>query len=165
VIVLEPTSRTSSALRPPAAAAVVRSMVRVQSLLATARVIWLSSTRPDGRPHVVPTWFDWDGETITIFTRADAQKVRNVRCQPRVMVAIGIADTTFQVELLEGEALVIDETSGHGLVRPSDGFARKYAEAFQSNGFTIDSFALQFPHAIRVRLTRLLDWGAREATF
>jgi PPOX class probable F420-dependent enzyme len=86
-------------------------MIRVYSLLATARVIWLSSTRPDGRPHVVPTWFDWDGETITVFTRPDAQKVRNVRCQPKVMVAIGIADTTFEVELLEGEALVIDDTS------------------------------------------------------
>jgi PPOX class probable F420-dependent enzyme len=140
-------------------------MIRVQSLLATARVIWLSSTRPDGRPHVVPTWFDWDGETITVFTRPDAQKVRNVRCQPRVMIAIGMADATFEVELLEGEALVIDDTSASGLVRPSEGFVHKYAGAFQSNGLTIDGFALQYPHAIRVRPTRLLDWGAREATF
>jgi PPOX class probable F420-dependent enzyme len=153
------------AVRPPAEAAVLRSLVRLHDLLANARVVWLSTVRPDGRPHVVPTWFDWDGESITIFTRRDAQKVRNVRREPRVMVAIGRPEPTFEVELLEGEAAVVDTVAvGARVLRPSDRFAAKYADSLAATGGTVDSFAADFPTALRIRPTRLLDWGARSTT-
>jgi predicted pyridoxine 5'-phosphate oxidase superfamily flavin-nucleotide-binding protein len=35
--------------------------LRVERFLETEPVIWLSSIRPDGAPHLVPTWFAWDG--------------------------------------------------------------------------------------------------------
>ena len=150
------------AVRPPASSAVIRSLVRLHDLLANARVVWLSSTRPDGRPHVVPTWFDWDGETITVFTRPEAQKVRNVRHDPRVMVAIGRADLTFEVELLEADAEILDGTTpGSRAARPSPRFAVKYAEALGDAGRTVEAFAEEYPSALRIRPTRLLDWGAR----
>jgi PPOX class probable F420-dependent enzyme len=146
-------------IAPPAAAALIGSIVRLHGLLGRARIVWLSSARPDGRPHVVPTWFDWDGEVITVFTRPDAQKVRNVRHEPRVMLAIGKPDPAFEVELLEGEAVV-----GSSPVRPSDTFASKYAQSLAETGRTIDSYAVEYPQAIRIRPTRLLDWGARGAS-
>ena len=31
-------------------------------------VIWLHTTRPDGRPHAVVVWFLWDGETVLIYS-------------------------------------------------------------------------------------------------
>jgi len=34
--------------------------------LAQEFVVWLSTTRPDGRPHIVPVWFSWDGEVVQI---------------------------------------------------------------------------------------------------
>jgi PPOX class probable F420-dependent enzyme len=144
---------------PPTAAALVGSIIRLHELLGGARIVWLSSARPDGRPHVVPTWFDWDGEVITVFTRPDAQKVRNVRHEPRVMLAIGKADLAFEVELLEGEAVV-----GSSPVSPSAMFASKYAQSLAETGRTIDSYAVEYPQAIRIRPTRLLDWGARGAS-
>jgi PPOX class probable F420-dependent enzyme len=144
------------AVAPPTTAALVGSIVRLHELLGRARIIWLSSARPDGRPHVVPTWFDWDGEVVTVFTRPEAQKVRNVRHEPRVMLAIGHADSAFEVELLEGEAVV-----GSSPVRPSATFASKYAQSLAETGRTIDSYAVEYPQAIRIRPTRLLDWGAR----
>ena len=151
------------ALRPPPASAVLRSLVRVHDLLANARIVWLSSIRPDGRPHVVPTWFDWDGEVITVFARSDAQKLRNVRHEPRVMVAIGRADPSFEVELLEGVASVVTAPdSAAQQVRPSDRFTAKYSAAFAGPEGTVDSFAAEFTHALKIRPTRLLDWGARE---
>ena len=36
--------------------------LRVERFLETEPVIWLSSIRTDGAPHLVPTWFVWDGE-------------------------------------------------------------------------------------------------------
>ena len=45
-------------------------------------VIWLSTVRPDGCPHVVPLWFVWDGRSIVVFSKPGAQKVSNVRADP-----------------------------------------------------------------------------------
>jgi PPOX class probable F420-dependent enzyme len=142
------------------------SMARVLEDLASAPILWLGSTRPDGRPHIVPTWFDWDGESITVFTRPDAQKVRNLRHRPSVMIAVGQPESSFAVELLEGEAIVIDEPEGgpNGDVRlPSRRFRDKYRTALAEAGFTAEAFAAEYPQVVRIRLTRLLDWGARGA--
>jgi PPOX class probable F420-dependent enzyme len=155
---------TASVLAP-GRLAIIRSLVRVHELLANARVIWLSSVRADGRPHVVPTWFDWDGELITVFSRPTAQKVRNVRSHPSVMVAIGRAEPDFDVELLEGEATVVDAgNEGSRAIWPSSHFAVKYAAALATEGRTLARFADDYPCAIRIRPSRLLDWGAREHT-
>ena len=43
--------------------------LRVERFLETEPVIWLSSIRPDGAPHLVPTWFAWDGEATVVLTR------------------------------------------------------------------------------------------------
>jgi PPOX class probable F420-dependent enzyme len=153
-----------TAPRPPSDEAVLHSLVRVNEHLASAPILWLSSTRPDGRPHIVPTWFDWDGEVITVFTKRDAQKVRNLRHLPSVMVALGRAEANFAVELLEGEAVVVDgpaEPTVAASHRPSPRFHDKYREAFAEAGFTVESFAAEYPQVVRIRLTRLLDWGAR----
>jgi PPOX class probable F420-dependent enzyme len=50
-------------------------------------IIWLSTVRPDGRPHLVPVWFLWDGQTILIFSKPD-QKIRNLRQNPAVMLGL-----------------------------------------------------------------------------
>jgi len=62
---------------------------RLLSALDQANVLSLGTVRPDGRPHVVPLWFLWDGEAIVVFSKARAQKVRNLCIDPRAMVAIG----------------------------------------------------------------------------
>jgi len=51
-------------------------------------IIWLSSVRPDGRPHLVPVWFLWYGETILIFSQPNAQKIRNLRQNTNVILAL-----------------------------------------------------------------------------
>lgn len=125
--------------------------------LLSELVLWLSSTRPDGRPHVVPTWFDWDGEAITVFSKPHAQKVRNVRHQRLVMVAIGRPEHGFNVDLLEGEASL--EVTG--VRRPSRRFQEKYRDALGEAGYTLEAFAAEYPQSVRIRPTRLLDWGVR----
>jgi PPOX class probable F420-dependent enzyme len=153
----------ADSVRPQETTALGRSLIRLHELLASARVIWLSSVRPDGRPHIVPTWFDWDGEVITVFTRPEAQKARNIRSHSSVMVAIGRAEPAFEVELIEGEARVVegDRHSSAGTL-PSERFASKYADVLATDGRTISSFRAEYCCAVKIRPTRLLDWGARE---
>ena len=66
-----------------------RPRASVAAALETSEVVWLSSVRPDGAPHVVPTWFVWDGAAIVVLSKPAAQKVRNLARLPRAMVAIG----------------------------------------------------------------------------
>ncbi|HEY4383704.1 MAG TPA: pyridoxamine 5'-phosphate oxidase family protein, partial [Ktedonobacteraceae bacterium] len=42
-------------------------------------IVWLTSVRPDGRPHSVAVWFLWDGEAFLLFSRPINQKVRNIQ--------------------------------------------------------------------------------------
>jgi nitroimidazol reductase NimA-like FMN-containing flavoprotein (pyridoxamine 5'-phosphate oxidase superfamily) len=38
--------------------------------------------RRDGRPHVVPIWFDLDGETLVFTTGGNSVKAENIRRDP-----------------------------------------------------------------------------------
>ncbi len=97
-----------------------RTLARVRPMLATEPVVWLSTVRPDGLPHLVPTWFWWDGEALIVFSKPDAVKVRNLRANPRLMVALGRPDDDFSVGLIEAEAAL-------GAAAVPDAFFAKYA--------------------------------------
>ena len=81
-----------------------RTLERVRPMLVAEPVVWLSTVRPDGLPHLVPTWFWWDGEAMLVFSKPDAVKVRNLRANPRLMVALGRPESDFSVGLIEAEA-------------------------------------------------------------
>src|SRR5207342_2058479 len=79
--------------RPRSAGGVSRQGHRsgMDTPLATARilrfleqepVVWLSTVRPDGVPHLVPIWFWWDGEALLVVSKPNAQKVLNLRANP-----------------------------------------------------------------------------------
>lgn len=119
-------------------------------------IVWLSSVRPDGGPHVVPLWFLWDGESILVFSKPGAQKVRNVRAEPRVMVAVGEPGIDFDVELVDAVAELAREPTA-GLL--PDAFARKYAGLADRAGITVDGFAAIYSQPIWIHPTRWLGWG------
>jgi predicted pyridoxine 5'-phosphate oxidase superfamily flavin-nucleotide-binding protein len=73
----------------------------IDRLLRSEPVIWLSTVRPDGGPHLVPIWFSWNGRDILIASKPHAQKIRNLRANPTVtkygarMAAIGLSRDEF----------------------------------------------------------------------
>ena len=72
-------------------AATTLAAARILRFLEREPIVWLSTVRPDGSPHLVPIWFSWDGEALLIFSKPGAQKVRNLRARPSVMLALGDA--------------------------------------------------------------------------
>ena len=121
-------------------------------------VIWLSSIRPDGRPHVVPLWFLWDRESILVFSKPHAQKVRNLLADPRVMVAVGQPGADFDVELIEATAELAPVPTCRLVPGP---FARKYLELIVCAGSTLDRYAELYSQPIRIQPIRWLGWGGR----
>jgi PPOX class probable F420-dependent enzyme len=114
-------------------------------------IIWLSTVRPDGRPHLVPVWFLWDGAAILIFSKPAAQKVRNLRHSSHVMLALDTADEGEDVVLLEGRA----ELLGDGAPRSTlPAYAEKYAALMARLGITAESMAAEYTQAIRVTIER-----------
>jgi PPOX class probable F420-dependent enzyme len=121
-------------------------------------VVWLTTVSADGRPHVVPVWFDWDGGSFLVFTKPEAKKVRNIRSNPAVMLALGEPRADFDVVLIEAEAEILDEpTSG---LAPMAYFDR-YAAWMAAIGLSRSEFVATYSLAFRIRPTRYLGWAGR----
>jgi PPOX class probable F420-dependent enzyme len=131
---------------------------RLARFLEEEPVVWLSSVGPDGAPHLVPTWFAWDGEALTILSKPGARKVRNLEMEPRAMLALGDAEDDFDVGMFEATAEVLPEPTP--LALPA-GFAAKYAERIASMGLTEAQFARTYSRVIRLRPRRALGWHGR----
>ena len=133
---------------------------RIDRLLRSEPVVWMSTVRPDGVPHLIPIWFSWDGESILIASKPHARKVANLRANPRVMLALGEPDDDFDVGLLEGVAEVLDAPAAEAL--PAS-HLRKYRDQMAAIGLTRAEFLATYSLVIRVRPTRYLPWHGRSA--
>jgi F420H(2)-dependent biliverdin reductase len=85
--------------------------------LQTESNIWLATTRPNGKPHLIPIWFVWLDERAYICTGESSVKVKNLRADPRATIA-----------LEDGNQPVIAESSATFVPQP---FPADVAAAFQ----------------------------------
>jgi PPOX class probable F420-dependent enzyme len=132
--------------------------VPIDERLRTEPTVWLSSTRPDGRPHVVPVWFNWDGSVFDLFSKPHAQKVRNLREHPDVMLAVGQPEAEFDVELVEGTAAVLPQPTAE-VVRPS--MFEKYESLMARAQLDRSTFITTYSQPVRITPTRFLGYGGR----
>ena len=130
----------------------------VDAALRDDPVAWLSSVQADGRPHVAPVWFHWDGERIVAFSKPNARKVDNLRERPTVMLAVGSPGPEFDVELIEATAELPDRPATE--VMP-EGFGAKYRELLRRAGLSAQRFAEVYSQPIVLRPTRFLGYGGR----
>jgi pyridoxine/pyridoxamine 5'-phosphate oxidase len=89
--------------------------------LARARNYWVSTTRPDGRPHAMPVWGLWHEDAFYFSTSPDSRKARNLASNPATVVHLESGD---EVVILEGQAEHV--TDGALLRRVSEDYSRKY---------------------------------------
>jgi PPOX class probable F420-dependent enzyme len=105
---------------------------KVDVQLQAQRSIWISTTRPDGRPHAVPVWFIWDGTSIYFITRRDMQKAKNLAQQPWIVVHAGDGD---DVIILEGRVEIV--TDQEQLTRINSAYEEKYVDPYSGARDTI----------------------------
>jgi PPOX class probable F420-dependent enzyme len=117
-------------------------------------IIWLSSVRPDGRPHLVPVWFLWDGKNILIFSQPNTQKIRNLQQNTNVILALDDTKDGEDVVMLEGIAEFLNDPA----VNPTlPAYAAKYNSELKSMGYTAEAMAAEYAQAIRITPTRFLN--------
>ena len=130
----------------------------IEERLRTEATVWLSSIRPDGRPHVVPVWFTWDGSVFDLYSKPNAQKVRNVRAHPEVMLAVGNPDAEWDVELIEGTASVLREPTA---TRVGDALFEKYAALMVRAELDRSTFVDTYSQPVAITPTRFVGYGGK----
>ena len=120
--------------------------------LASARNYWVSTTRPDGRPHATPIWAVWLDETFYMDGSPETRRGRNIAANPAVVVHL---ESGAEVVILEGVA----ETVG----RPERSFAERlaaaYAEKYAKDGYSPSPDTWDNGGLWRVRPRVVLAWS------
>lgn len=122
--------------------------------LRTDEILWLASVRPDGRPHLVPVWFLWEGETVLLFSKPENQKIRNLRQNPAVTVSLDATNRGNDIAVFEGVAELIADPD---ITTVLPAYASKYAELLADMGWTAATMAREYSQAIRITITRQLN--------
>ena len=78
-------------------------------LLHGTRTGKLATVRKDGRPHVVPIWFDLDGDTLVFTTGGKSVKTENIRRDPRICICVDDETPPFAFVQIEGTAVLSDD--------------------------------------------------------
>jgi nitroimidazol reductase NimA-like FMN-containing flavoprotein (pyridoxamine 5'-phosphate oxidase superfamily) len=97
--------------------------------LAAAGVCWLSTLRPDGRPHVTPVATVWIDGAVCFSTGPGEVKSRNLAHSRHVVIMTGCNDFREGRDVVvEGDAVRVRDQSTLG--RLCDAFQSKYDDFF-----------------------------------
>jgi Pyridoxamine 5'-phosphate oxidase len=94
--------------------------------VVTADTFWLSTVRPDGRPHVTPLTAVWHGDAICFSTGPGERKAKNLGQNPACILTTGCSDLAEGAldVVLEG---VAEQITDDAELRPiAEAFTRKY---------------------------------------
>ena len=116
-------------------------------------VIWLHTTRPDGRPHAVVVWFLWDGESVLIFSRPKNQKLDNIRHNPNVLLALDNTNNGDDPITIEGTATLLAQGDSDTSLAA---YVKKYGDGIKGLGFTPEQMVSEYSQAIRIAPTRVM---------
>lgn len=120
---------------------------RAAAQLTTEQVVWFTTVGGDSAPQPSPVWFLWDGETVLVFSRPDAPKVRNMVRNPQVAL-------NFRTDslVISGQAAIAPEAP-----RPETiaAYLEKYRDGIARLGMTPDALRATYSTALRVQPTRV----------
>lgn len=76
----------------------------------------LALTRRDGRPHVSPVWFAWDGEHVIVNTARNRVKDRILKRHPKVSLSIMDPKNPYRYVLITGPVVAETEEGGYEMI-------------------------------------------------
>ncbi len=97
--------------------------------LAAAELFWLSTVRPDGRPHVTPLISVWLDDALYFCTGPGERKARNVARNPHCILMTGCNALDEGLDLVvEGDAAKVSDDAK--LQRIADAYESKYGHVW-----------------------------------
>jgi len=112
---------------------------------------WLVTVSPAGQPQPSRVWFEWDGDSVLLYSKPDTPKLRNIAANPRVALHLDGDDLGGDLVILQGTARVSDDPPADQV--PS--YVEKYRARMTRNGWSPADFAGMYSVPLRVDPTRL----------
>lgn len=113
------------------------------------RVGRLATVDADGAPHVVPVWFEVDGDRLLVHSGGASRKVRNIRESGRFSLAVDKDVMPYKGVSIDGAARIGDdgEFDWAGLARR---LSHRYLPAEAADGFAEYIIGMPGEHAVLV---------------
>jgi PPOX class probable F420-dependent enzyme len=103
---------------------------KIEAFLAERRNLMVAGVRKDGRPHLSPNWFVWDGERFYVSTTRGRVKYAIFRRDPRAQLAVDDS-TGFRAVLVPATVEIREDIAAelprfrairekHGMAVPND---------------------------------------------
>ena len=110
--------------------AVATPWARGRQALQDAQVYWLSTVRPEGRPHVTPLLGVWLNGGLHFCTGSTERKAQNLAQNPECILTTGCNELEGLDVVVEGRATAVGD---NGELRAiAEGFESKYGPYFES---------------------------------
>ena len=93
-----------------------------------SRTCWLATTRPDGRPHLMPVIAFWIDDAMHILAGEGTQKARNIAADDRCVIATGSTTLPSLDLVIEGRAEPITDEAD----------VRRVAGIFRDKGWPLE---------------------------
>lgn len=120
--------------------------------LEKAQYVWFTTVRADGMPQPTPVWFIREGDEFVIYSMPEAQKIKNIRQNPKVALSFNEHADAEQYIVVMGEARIDTKATPLVLGAP---YLVKYEQGLKDIGMTPESFIREFTTVIRVTPTRV----------
>jgi hypothetical protein len=142
--------------------AIAMTPTEVDEFLTAERTCRVATVGRDGRPHVVPLWFVWDGAALWLNSVVRSQRWTDLNRDPRVSVVVdaGVGYRELRGVELSGAVVPVGDvprtaTADDVLAGPELLFARKYMDS--------ETFAPDGRHAwLRLAPDKLVSWDFRK---
>jgi PPOX class probable F420-dependent enzyme len=134
-------------------------------LLATERVVVVSSHGPRGWPHMMPLWYVLRDCEIWVWTYAKSQKVKNLERDPRatLLVETGVEYGELRGVMIEADAELIRDTDE--IVEFGKELTIRYSGGIESvEGDAAAALVAQAPKRVAIHFhpRRVASWDHRK---
>jgi nitroimidazol reductase NimA-like FMN-containing flavoprotein (pyridoxamine 5'-phosphate oxidase superfamily) len=134
----------------------------IQEFLSIPRLARMATIQ-NGKPHLVPVWYFYDGTNIIVSTPKGTKKTKNLQSNPNVSIIIDIVDgrvedlsyaTKAKAVIIEGKAELQDDTDSS--------FARKTYERYAGKNALNNpqvQFSVSLPrYMVVIKPTKIMSW-------
>jgi PPOX class probable F420-dependent enzyme len=97
----------------------------IDKMLNKPYIAVVAVTAPDGAPHAVPTWYEYDKGQIIFHTGAEAFKYKCLVRDPRVTLVVDTKKPPYKSVVLKGRVTMEEKTDDKRLERMSHAYLGK----------------------------------------
>lgn len=128
---------------------------RAIARLIDEKIIWLTTVRHSGQPQTSPVWFLFQNGEFLVYSLPGTARTANLEANPLVSLHLDGNGEGGDIVSIEGKAHIDPAAPPSNQVAA---YQEKYAGFIARNGWTPDSFAADYPVAIRIVPTRSRAW-------